>query len=511
MRSSSVSTTSDSRNFDLAIIGGGVNGTGIARDAAGRGLKVLLAEKSDLAQATSSASSKLIHGGLRYLEQYEFRLVREALGERDVLLRNAPHIIWPLRFVLPHSPALRPAWMLRLGLVLYDNLAWRPFGPRSSLPRSKSVDLRDRVLGGALKPEFKRGFAYSDCWVDDARLVALNARDAADRGARILTRTAVINGRRDADHWALRLLHADGRGETLHAHAVVNAAGPWAGEVLGQTLGMNATATLRLIKGSHIVVRRRYPGSHAFILQNDDGRVIFLIPYEGDYTLIGTTDVPFERNADDVTIDETEIAYLCRAANRYLADPICAADVIWSYAGVRPLYDDGQQNASAVTRDYVLDLHGESGQPPALSVFGGKITTFRRLAEHALEKLAPFFPSMGAAWTDQAPLPGGNMAGADFGTFLAEQARIRPWLDAAHLHGLARRHGTRMTRLLDGAARVADLGEYFGAGLYAREIDWLRAEEFAVTAADVLWRRTKTGLHLDARQRDDVARYIADG
>ncbi len=511
MRSSSVTTTSGSRIFDLAIIGGGINGTGIARDAAGRGLKVVLAEKSDLAAATSSASSKLIHGGLRYLEQYEFRLVREALGERDVLLRNAPHIIWPLRFVLPHTPALRPAWLLRLGLVLYDNLAWRPFGPRSSLPRSTGVDLHDRILGGALKPAFKRGFAYSDCWVDDARLVALNARDAADRGARILTRTAVTDARRDGGHWAFALLHPDGRTETLRARAIVNAAGPWAGEILGQTLGINATATLRLIKGSHIVVSRRYPGSHAFILQNDDGRVIFLIPYEGDYTLIGTTDVPFERDAGEVTIDESEIDYLCRAANRYLAEPISAADVIWSYAGVRPLYDDGQQNASAVTRDYVLDLHGEAGQPPALSVFGGKITTFRRLAEHALDKLTPYFPSMGAAWTDHAPLPGGDMADADFGAFLAEQARIHPWLEAAHLHGLARRHGTRMTRLLDGAASTDDLGQYFGAGLYAREIDWLRAEEFATTAADVLWRRTKTGLHLDARQRGDVAGYIAGG
>ena len=496
--------------FDLAIIGGGVNGTGIARDAAGRGLKVLLAEKSDLAAATSSSSSKLIHGGLRYLELYDFRLVREALGERDILLRTAPHIIWPLRFVLPHTPDQRPAWLLRLGLVLYDNLAWRPFGQRSSLPRSHGVDLHDPDLGGGLKPELKRGFAYSDCWVDDARLVALIARDAADRGAQILTRTAITHARRDGESWSVTLRQADGRDQTIRARAIVNAAGPWAGEVLGTTLGINATATLRLIKGSHIVVRRRYPGSHAFILQNDDGRVVFLIPYEGAYTLIGTTDVPFERDAGDPSIEESEIAYLCRAANRYLAQPVSAADVVWSYAGVRPLYDDGKQNASAVTRDYVLDLHGDAGQPKALSVFGGKITTFRRLAEHALDRLAPSFPAMGASWTSHAALPGGDFARGDFAAFVAEQVRARPWLEPAHLHGLARRHGTRLSRLLEGARDTQDLGRHFGAGLYAREIDWLRKEEFAVTAADVLWRRTKAGLHLDQRQRDDVAGYIAD-
>jgi glycerol-3-phosphate dehydrogenase len=500
---------SDSPLYDLAIIGGGVNGAGIARDAAGRGLKVLLAEQNDLASATSSASSKLIHGGLRYLEHYEFRLVREALGERDVLLRNAPHIIWPLSFVLPVIADMRPPWLLRLGLLLYDNLAWSPGARKSMLPRSRGVDLHAPPFRGSLKDGFSRGFSYADCWVDDARLVVLNARDAADRGARILTRTRVTRAERGAESWRVSLRDEDGHEETIAARVVVNAAGPWAGDVLGGALGVNATATLRLIKGSHIVVRRLWAEDHAFILQNDDKRVVFAIPYERSYTLIGTTDVPYGATPGAVTIDAEEIAYLCRAANRYVAQEITPADVVWSYAGVRPLYDDGKDDASAVTRDYVLHLHGAPAQPPVLSVFGGKITTFRRLAEHALEKVRAFLPRMGARWTHATPLPGGDIADADFDAFLVERRRAAPWMPEAHLHGLARRHGTRVAKLIGDAGGIEALGPHFGAGLYAREIDWLRREEWARSVDDILWRRTKAGLHMTIAQREAVAAYLA--
>ncbi len=495
--------------YDLAIIGGGVNGAGIARDAAGRGLSVVLAEKDDLASATSSASSKLIHGGLRYLEHHEYRLVREALGERDVLLRNAPHIIWPLDFVLPVIGGMRPTWLLRLGLLLYDHLAWSPGARRSALPRSRGVDLRAAPYRGSLKSGFARGFSYADCWVDDARLVVLNACDAAARGARILTRTRVMRAARADGFWTVDLRHHDGRDETLAARALVNAAGPWAGQVLGGTIGINASATLRLIKGSHIVVRRLWAGPHAFILQHDDKRVVFAIPYERDYTLIGTTDIPHHGAPGAVAIDREEIAYLCRAANRYVAQEITPADIVWSYAGVRPLYDDGKDDASAVTRDYVLDLQGAGGQPPVLSVFGGKITTFRRLAEHALDKLAPFFPQMRNAWTRAAPLPGGDLPDADFSAFLEDWRRRAPWLPAGQLEILARRHGTRLARLLEDATSLADLGRDFGAGLYAREVAWLRREEWAQEPEDVLWRRTKTGLHMTPAQREALAEAFA--
>jgi glycerol-3-phosphate dehydrogenase len=490
--------------YDLLIIGGGANGAGIARDAAGRGLRVMLAERADLAAATSSASSKLIHGGLRYLEHYAFRLVREALGERDILLRNAPHIIWPLGFVLPMGPGSRPAWMLRAGLFLYDRLGWTPGGPPSRLPRSRAIDLR----GSALRPEFARGFLYSDCWVDDARLVVLNACDASARGARIATRTVVQRAEPAGDVWRATLVGPDGTRQTATARAIVNAAGPWAGEVLGAALGVNRAATLRLVKGSHIVVRRLHDEPHAFILQNDDRRVVFVIPYERAFTLIGTTDVTVGPQPGPVAIDPAETAYLCRAASRYLAKPVTPADVVWSYAGVRPLYDDGAADASSVTRDYVLDLQSGPGRPPVLSVFGGKITTYRRLAEHALEKLGSFFPAMGAAWTSRTPLPGGDLPDADFGSFLAMWRARLPWLDPAHLHDLARRHGSRLAGIVGDARGPGDLGRHFGAGLYAREIEWLRQEEWARTADDVLWRRTKAGLHLDEAARRAVAAHI---
>ncbi|HJS31299.1 MAG TPA: glycerol-3-phosphate dehydrogenase, partial [Alphaproteobacteria bacterium] len=385
----------DQELFDLLIIGGGINGAGIARDASGRGLRVLLVEVEDLASATSSASSKLIHGGLRYLEHYAFRLVREALAEREVLLSIAPHIIWPLSFVLPHVAELRPAWMIRLGLWLYDHL-----GGRSVLPESRAVDLRTSGFGRGLRPELTRGFVYSDCWVDDARLVVLNARDAADRGAVVCVRTGLVSARREDGAWRAVLVdHEHGVSREARARAVVNAAGPWARDVLTGSLGRNTPARLRLVKGSHIVVPRQYEGDHALILQNDDRRIVFVIPYEGRYSLIGTTDVMFDGAARGVAISDDETLYLCSAVNRYLAKPVAPSDIVWSYAGVRPLYDDGKSSVSEVTRDYVLELDASDGAAPLLTVFGGKITTFRRLAEQAMDTLAPYFPGLAPPWT----------------------------------------------------------------------------------------------------------------
>jgi glycerol-3-phosphate dehydrogenase len=494
--------------FDLLIIGGGINGVGIARDAAGRGLSVLVAEKGDLAGATSSASSKLIHGGLRYLEHYAFRLVREALAERDVLLRNAPHIIWPMRFVLPHSPEQRPIWMIRAGLWLYDHLGWSP-GTRSKLPGSERVDLHAKPFGGVLRADYATGFVYSDCWVDDARMVVLNARDAADRGAAVRVRTAVTSARRVDGLWRAELVAADGTRTEVAARALVNAAGPWVREVLRTALGFNASPGVRLVKGSHIVVPRLYEGPHAFILQNDDRRVVFVIPYEGRFTLIGTTDIPYDTDPAGVAISQDETAYLCRAVSRYFAKPVTPADVVWSYAGVRPLYDDGSASASEVTRDYVLDLQAPVGEPPLLSVFGGKITTYRRLAEHALEKLAPHFPGAKGAWTDNAPIPGGDIPDGDFDRYVADRARAYPWIPAPALHALARRHGTRIEQILRGARSLADLGRDFGSGLYEREIDHFVRNEWARTAEDVLIRRTKLALHIGETGRRAVAEYLS--
>jgi glycerol-3-phosphate dehydrogenase len=500
--------TQNNSPYDLLVIGGGINGAGIARDAVGRGLRVILAEKNDLAGATSSASSKLIHGGLRYLEHYEFRLVREALAERDILLENAAHIIWPLRFVLPHVGALRPVWMVRAGLWLYDHLGWSPTR-KSVLPRSHAVDLPSSAFGKGLRGDIRTGFVYSDCWVDDARLVVLNARDAADRGGAVLVRTSVDSARRRDGLWHARLTGPDGRLIDVTARAIVNAAGPWVREVLGGALGVNVTPLVRLVKGSHIVVPRQYEGEHAYILQNDDRRVVFMIPYEGRFTLIGTTDIPYTSDPANVAITSEETEYLCRAANRYLARPISPSDVVWSYAGVRPLYDDGSANASEVTRDYVLDLDGAPGNPPVLSVFGGKITTYRRLAEHALEKLAPFFPAMKPAWTSSGPLPGGDFPGADFEAFLNARAQAYPWLPREHLRALARRHGSRIEKLVGDARSLADLGPHFGAGLYGREIDLFLREEWAASAHDVLFRRTKLGLHIGLADQAAVGDYIA--
>lgn len=483
---------------DLVVIGGGINGAGIARDAAGRGLSVILVEQGDLAGATSSWSSKLIHGGLRYLEQFEFRLVAEALAEREVMLSVARHLVWPARFVMPHVPELRPRWMIRAGLFLYDHLG--QFAPargtaRASLPGSRGVRLDLPPLGPALKPQFRHGFEYSDCRVDDARLVVANALSASELGARVLTRVGCLSARRRDGTWQVALSNGTG----IAARAIVNAAGPWVKEVLNERLAQPSRESVRLVKGSHIVLRRLYHGEHAFLLQNDDRRVVFMIPYEGGYTLVGTTDVAVAQ-PEHPAASEDEVDYLCRAVNRYLARPVSAAEVVWRYAGVRPLYDDGTSDLSAVTRDYTLRLDDTSGAAPVLSVFGGKITTYRRLAEQAVDRLRPYLPGMKAAWTATAPLPG-----SDFGVAGRSAARDAlfaryPRIDRATLRGIFRRHGTRAEVVVG----EGDLGEDFGAGLSERELRYFAEREWAQTAEDVLWRRSKTGLHLDATQRERV-------
>jgi glycerol-3-phosphate dehydrogenase len=495
--------------YDLLVIGGGINGAGIARDAAGRGLSVLLAEQNDLASATSSESTKLIHGGLRYLEYYEFRLVAEALAEREVLLANAPNLIAPLAFVLPHEPHLRPAWMIRIGLFLYDHM-----GGRMTLPKSFSVKLAGSRWAAGLSPRFGKGFVYADAQVDDARLVVVNALDAQAHGADIRVHTRVAGARREGGLWRVTLIAADGSASEVTARALVNAAGPWVKEVLDSVRPMRAgEGNVRHIKGSHIVVPRIHPEAHAYILQNADHRIVFVIPYHDHYSLIGTTDIPvdaYERPA----ISDDETAYLLELANAYLERPLTRADIVWSYSGVRPLYDDGSADPSAVTRDYVLKVDALDGVPgperaPVLSIFGGKITTYRKLAEHALAELVPYFPQMKPAWTRNAPLPGGDLPGRDRTAWLAELTRRYPQLPTPLLRALADRHGTRALRILGDAHSAADLGEDFGAQLTAREIDYLIAEEWATTADDVLWRRTKCGLPMTQAQRNAVAEHLA--
>ncbi|MGI4951965.1 MAG: glycerol-3-phosphate dehydrogenase [Janthinobacterium lividum] len=481
-------------NIDLLVIGGGVNGAGIARDAAGRGLSVVLVDQGDLAGATSSSSSKLIHGGLRYLEYYEFRLVREALAERAVLLRLAPHIAWPMRFVLPHDRSMRPAWMVRLGLFLYDHLGQG----RRRLPGTRRLDLRHGPEGAPLQEQFTTGFEYSDAWVDDARLVVLNAMDAAERGAAIRPRTRCTALRAEGAQWIATL--ADGT--TLRARAVVNAAGPWVAEVLHNQAGRNQGPKARLVKGSHIVVPRLYEGSQAYILQNDDRRIVFVLPYEQDFSLIGTTDVPFTGDPAQVWIDTDEVAYLCRAVSRVFRRPVQPSDMVHSFSGVRPLQDSGEDKAAAVTRDYKLHLEQEPA--PMLSVFGGKITTYRRLAEHAMAMLDPLLsPARPGAWTATQPLPGGDIP--DFAAFLADCRRRYAFLPDAVLTRLAHAYGSRLPAVLGGATDLAGLGEHFGAGLYAAELRYLREHEWARTGEDVLWRRSKLGLRLDPAQRARVA------
>lgn len=478
--------------IDLLIVGGGINGTGIARDASGRGLSVLLVEQDDLASHTSSASTKLIHGGLRYLEYYEFRLVREALMERERLLSIAPHIIWPLEFVLPHDNGMRPAWMIRAGLFLYDHLAHR-----SQLPSSRSIRFTTHDAAAALKPGFDKGFTYADCWVDDSRLVVLNAQDAAARGARIRTRTKLVSARRQGAVWVAELEDGfTGRRESVRARAIANAAGPWVESVLKNGLGRSTAKSVRLIKGSHIVVPRMYAGGHAYILQNPDKRIVFAIPYEGDFTLIGTTDIAFDGDPARVAAADEEVVYLCESVNRYFRTQLSARDVVHRYSGVRPLYDDHSANASAVTRDYVLHAEGGDGAPALLSVFGGKITTFRRLAEHAMEKLMPLLGlAADGAWTADSPLPGGDLGGLGLQEYAVELKARYPRLPADLLERFARSYGSRADVVLDGARSAADLGFDFGGGVTEREVEYLVRQEWACDATDILWRRSKRGLH----------------
>jgi glycerol-3-phosphate dehydrogenase len=486
---------------DLLIVGGGINGCGIARDAAGRGLSVALVEQGDIAGATSQWSTKLIHGGLRYLETYEFRLVREALQEREVLLRAAPHLIQPLEFVLPHEPHLRPRWMIRAGLFLYDLL-----GGRTSLPKSRGVRLEDRGLGSGIKPGYARGFSYYDARVDDARLTLANARAAADLDALIMPHMRLTGARVEGGTWVANLEDvAHGHGHTLRARAIVNAAGPWVLRVLGLLDGATETARVRHVKGSHIVVPRLHEGDHAYILQNPDGRIIFIIPYLERFSLIGTTDVAVDAFEAPAISDE-ERDYLCAMASAYMRTPVRPADVVWTYSGVRPLFDDGAGRAAAVTRDYVLRDQVVAGAP-LLSIFGGKLTTYRRLAEHALERLKPHFPAMGAPWTQDAALPGGDFTGG-LDALVAEIKRVHPYLPQDHAIGIARRHGGVAFDWLDGCGTLADLGEHFGAGLYAREVDHMMDSEWAMSVDDVLFRRSKAGLMMGADQRARLTAYI---
>ena len=487
----------DSDIVDLFIIGGGVNGAGIARDAAGRGLSVILCEKDDLAEGTSSRSGKLVHGGLRYLEYYEFRLVREALIEREVLLESAPHIIWPMRFVLPHSPDDRPAWLVRLGLFLYDHL-----GGRKRLPATRTLNLHTAPEGAPIKDAFKRGFEYSDCWVDDARLVVINVLDAAERGAKVFTRTACTAARRENGVWSVEM--RDGRTgvkTTVRARALINAAGPWVNDIVNRVAGQNSKRNVRLVKGSHIVVPKFWEGRQAYLVQNNDKRVIFINPYQNDLALIGTTDIPYDGRPEDVTADESEVDYLIKVVNRYFKRGLARSDVIYSFSGVRPLYDDNADNPSAVTRDYIFELDAPAGQAPLLSVFGGKITTFRKLAEHALDRIQPFFPKMGKAWTAKAHLPGGDIANADFEQFLGDLARDYPWMPASLVKHYGRLYGTRTRALVGAAGSLDQLGRRFGKDFFEREAAYLFEHEWALTAADILDRRTKHGLHLSAVER----------
>lgn len=495
--------------YDVAIIGGGINGCGIARDAAGRGLSVYLCEQADLASGTSSAATKLIHGGLRYLEYLEFRLVREALMEREVLWRIAPHIIWPLRFVLPYQKGMRPAWLLRLGLFLYDHL-----GGRELLPPTSTLNLTKDVTGQSLKPgQYSLGFEYSDCWVDDARLVVLNARDAADRGAKIRTRTKAVAAERRADIWHLTTVdrRSGGAAEMVRARILVIAAGPWVGDVLAAVKRGNTPAGIRLVQGSHIVVPKLYAHDRCYIFQNADKRIIFAIPYESDFTLIGTTERDYVGDPSDVRTTAEEIDYLCHAANRYFKTAIGPAQVIWTYSGVRPLYDDGASEAQAATRDYVLEL--DDAGAPMLSIFGGKITTYRRLAQHALDKLERYLPEtvrVRRNWSGHKPLPGGDFPVHGFDALVKEIGREYPWLDAHHCRRLVRSYGTRTRAILGRATHRTSLGRDFGGGLTEAEVIYLMREEWAQEADDVIWRRSKLGLRLSAAQVAELKSFMVE-
>jgi glycerol-3-phosphate dehydrogenase len=486
--------------FDLFVIGGGINGASVARDAVGRGFSVSLAEMNDFASGTSSAATKLVHGGLRYLEHYEFRLVHEALAEREVLWAAAPHIIWPLRFVLPHHKGLRPAFVLRTGLAMYDYM-----GGRKLLPPTKTLDLTRDQTGKPLKPGYRLGFEYSDCWVDDARFVVLNVRDAADKGATIFARTKVTSARRENGGWTITL---DGEGgtETVRAKMIVNAAGPWVDQVINGVMGKNGAHNVRLVQGSHIVVKKLYDHDRCYIFQNGDGRIIFAIPYQDDFTLIGTTDRDYKGDPKDVKISEEETNYLLSAASEYFAKPVTKDQIVWTYSGVRPLFDDGASEAQEATRDYVLKLDGDRASGAVLNVFGGKLTTSRRLAESVLEKVEDVLGKRKGSWTKTSTLPGGNFGPLSFEAEVRRLGMDYPDLPGTLLKRLMRLYGTKARVLLGDRKSVADLGAHFGADLYAAEVDYLVETEWARTAQDVLWRRTKLGLRVGA---DDVARLEA--
>jgi glycerol-3-phosphate dehydrogenase len=485
--------------FDIFVIGGGINGCGIARDAAGRGYSVALAEMNDFASGTSSGATKLIHGGLRYLEHYEFRLVREALMEREVLWAMAPHVIWPLRFVLPiQKGGVRPAWLVRLGLFLYDHL-----GGRKLLPATRTLNLSRDEAGQSLKPEFRRAFEYSDGWVDDARMVVLNARDAQNRGATILSRAKVVSAKREVDHWVITTKSTrDGSTLKHRARMVVNAAGPWVDQVLAGAMGHNNARNVRLVQGSHIIVRKKFNHDRAYFFQNPDNRIIFAIPYEGDFTLIGTTDRDFKEDPKTVRISDEEVHYLCNAASEYFKQPIVPEDIVWSYSAVRPLFDDGASKAQEATRDYVLKVEAPDGGAPLLNVFGGKLTTYRRLAEHALEKIAETIGAKGKPWTAGSHLPGGDFPVTGAAKAVDELMSKAPFLERGHAERLIRCYGTDARTMLSSATTVEDLGRHFGGTLYEAEVRWLLDREWAVSAEDILWRRTKQGLFLTP---DEVA------
>ena len=513
-----------SQAVDVLVVGGGINGAGIARDLSGRGLKVLLTEKDDLAAHTSSSSTKLIHGGLRYLEYYEFAMVRKSLAEREVLLKSAPHIMWPLRFVMPHdttAASARPVWMIRIGLFLYDHLA-----KREMLPSSTTVDLRSHPTGKPLKPLFKKGFVYSDGWVDDARLVVLNAMDARERGAEVLTGWRCTDAERGSSEWQVKLENVQGEVRSITARALVNAAGPWAAQFLNEHVQLQAqapkTKSLRLIKGSHIVVPKMFDHDHAYIFQNPDKRIIFAIPYEQDFTLIGTTDVEYNGAVDTAAIDPSEVTYLCEQASRYFEKPVRPADVVWSYSGVRPLMDDESGDPSAITRDYALEM--DTSAATLLSVWGGKLTTFRKLSEEAADLLAAPLNTARGAWTHDAVLPGGDLAAwvtaqngeyeikedalkeGGFNRFAAAVAQRYPRLSPQTSHRLARGYGSRVDQVLgDGSAQA--LGLEVAPGLFEAELNYLHRIEWANSADDVLWRRTKLGLHFTAAQRAAVTTW----
>jgi glycerol-3-phosphate dehydrogenase len=496
-----MSETRSKKHYDLCVIGGGINGAGVARDAAGRGLSVLLVEARDLTAATSSASTKLIHGGLRYLEYFEFGLVRDSLKERETLLRLAPHIIQPMSFVLPHDRGQRPWWMIRLGLFLYDNLA-----RRKMLPGSQGIDFHKTGAGEPLKEHFKKGFKYADCWVDDARLVVLNAMSAAEKGADILTQTKCIGIEDGRQAWTVRLEDAAGLTFEVSAEALVNATGPWVRDVIdGSGLAQPDTPHIRLVKGSHIIIKRAYEGDQAYILQQPDKRIVFVIPYEGDYTLIGTTEEAFEGDSYEARISEEEMTYLCEAYNRAFKAPISRSDLLWTYSGVRPLFDDGEGEARAVTRDY--KIYEQPSTPHLmLSVFGGKLTTYRVLAEEVVDRIVEVAGRDVPAWTALENLPGGGIAAADFEAFLDVQRKEYSWLEEGLLYRYARSYGARMDRFLEGAGSIDDLGVHYGGGLYEAELRYLVRHEWARCAEDVLWRRSKLGAHVD---KDTAARLEA--